>query len=79
MITRDEWLKALVEAGVGGRPDDREALTTAEFGAMMGLNELNARRQLEKLVAAGKATRTSKWSNGKDGRRLSMNAYRLVP
>lgn len=73
-ITRDEWLKALEEAGVNALSDDQGALTVAEFAAMFGICRTAAVRRLEHLCAAGKATRTQK--------RVAKTyavAYRLTP
>lgn len=76
-ILRDEWLRALEEADMG-ISDDPTATTTAEFAAMFGIKRLAAERRLVALVAAGKATRTHKWSRGADGRRIRLVAYRLT-
>lgn len=76
-ITRDEWLHALAEAGDDGI-DDQDAITTSEFMAMMGVNRDTARRKLERLVAAGKAARTTKREHATDGRWIRCIGYRLV-
>lgn len=79
MITRDEWLKALDEAGL--KEDERaaDAVTIDEFAAMMNIARYTAARQLDTLVAAGKATRLRKRANAKDGRVMRLLAYRLSP
>lgn len=77
-ITRDEWLSALADVGEDGT-DDRDAVTTTEFMAMMGVERHIARRKLEKLVAIGKATRTTKRERTADGRWVPCVGYRLVP
>ena len=76
-ITKDEWLKALAEAGEDDASDDL-AITGTEFMAMMGVDRQTARRRLEKLVALGKATRTVKRELLTDGRKVRCVAYRLV-
>ena len=79
-INRDEWLKALVDAGVADIVDDQHAVTVSEFAALFDppLNSMTARRHLTKLVDAGKATKTSKRSRDPNGRLFTMQAYRLV-
>ena len=74
-ISRDEWLKALTDAGV---EDDQGATTAGEFAALFGLNRLTAERRLKALEAAGKVTRTHKRSARTDGRIVTCVAYRLV-
>lgn len=76
-ITRDEWLKALSEAGVGIQ-DDPSAITIREFGTMFGLTDYTAVRRLKALVAKGLAIETRKVAPGRDGRRCQFIAYRLL-
>lgn len=78
MITRDDWLKALADAGVDSGEHDPDALTIAEFTALMNLSTQAAARRLNALVAAGKAARTHKLSAAKDGRMVRHVAYRLT-
>lgn len=80
-INRDEWLKALSDAGVVPGEDDQGAVTVLEFAAMFTppLVRMTATRHLEKLVTAGKAVKTRKRSQDPNGRFHSMVAYRLVP
>ena len=75
-IARDEWLKALNEAGLV-HENDTEAVTVAEFAEMFGVDRQTADRQLQRLAQAGKATKTRKAGHAPDGRRLSFVAYRL--
>ena len=77
-ISRDEWLKALSEAGYKDGQDDPTAITVAEFAAMVGLNRQTAVRRLHAMVAAGKATRTQKRSQSSDGRTVVMQAFKLA-
>lgn len=81
MIARDAWLKALEEAGQPTE-DDQEAVTIREFAEMFQLRREAATRRLEALVAAGKATRTTKASAVLDGagrtRTYRVAAYRLT-
>ncbi len=77
-ITRDDWLKALAEAGIDDVEDDQQAVTAAEFGAMFGLPAYSGERRLKALAAAGKATRTRKRVKLSNGRIVSCVAYRLV-
>jgi len=78
-ITRDDWLKALAEAGVDDSTDDQEAVTAQELGDLLGVPRLTAERRLKLLAAAGKATRTRKRKQSSDGRMVSYIAYRLNP
>lgn len=75
-ITRDDWLKALDAAGLA-QENDQEAVTVAEFAAMFDQHRTTATRNLDKLVAAGKAVKTRKLCSASDGRRASHVAYRL--
>lgn len=77
-ISRDEWLKALADAGVKSQEDDQLAVTVMEFAATFDLPAPTARHQLELLVKAGKATRTAKRGRTPYGRSITYNAYRLV-
>lgn len=76
-ISRDEWLRALEEAGVDDR-NDPEAVTAHELGVMLGIDHQAAARRLRKLEAIGKATKTRKRTAAADGRMSFMVAYRLV-
>lgn len=77
-ISRDLWLKALTEAGESV-VDDQSATTTTEFMQMFGVNRMTAKRRMDKLVKAGKATRTTKRERLPDGRILTCVGYLLVP
>ena len=78
-INRDEWLKALKDAGYEDPGvDDQSAITIAEFAAMMNIPEATASNQLRALVARGKAERTQKRQMNTYGRRVSYVAYRLT-
>lgn len=78
-ISRDEWLKALTDAGLH-ETDDQEAVTVPEFAAMFGLDRQTADRRLKRLEAIGKATRVRKRAPaaGRDGRMCWYVAFRLV-
>ena len=76
-INRDEWLKALAEAGTP-HDDDREALTVDEFAEMFDVTRVTASRRLERLAIAGKATRVRKRTMISNGRTYNLLAYRLV-
>ena len=77
-ITRDEWLKALHEAGLHDDTDDQGAVTVAEFADMMGFHRLTAERHLKALAAAGKATKTQKRVRFRNGRVSGCMAFRLI-
>ena len=78
-INRDEWLKALKDAGFEDPGvDDQDAITIGEFAKLMGVPEATASNQLRALVARGKATRTLKKAMNTYGRRVSYVAYRLT-
>lgn len=78
--TRDDWLKAVAEAGLPERTNDPDALTAPEFADLFDppLHVQTARRRLEAMVKAGLARRTQKQTAGSDGRRLAVTAYTLV-
>ena len=76
-ISRDEWLKALSDAGVQ-TASDPDALTIAEYMELMGLNRSAAGSHMKALVAAGKAIKTMKRGPRADGKIAHMVAYRLV-
>ena len=76
-ITRDEWLKALAEIGLSSE-HDAEAITIGEFAALFGVPIGTARHRLNRLVAAGKATRTRKNGVSRYGRATAFVAYRLA-
>jgi len=75
--TRDDWLRALDDAGVMSTQDDQQAVTVKEFAAMMGFTNMTASRRLQALAAAGKATRTVKVARVANNRRFPCVAYRL--
>jgi hypothetical protein len=77
-INRDEWLKALTEAGLEVHEDDQSAISIQEFADLFRVHYYTASRRLNQLVAKGKAVKTRKHTRGADGRRMSMVAYRLV-
>ena len=77
-ISRDEWLKALHDAGVQAAEDDQSALTVYEFAAMMSVPLGTAAGQLRKLVALGRAKATSKWGVSSAGRRIQYRCYKLL-
>jgi hypothetical protein len=74
-ISRDEWLKAL---GESYDPPDPDAVTSAEFGKMIGRGIIAARNRLNRLVEDGKAQRTTKLIRRADGVTQTVQAYRLV-
>ena len=76
-ISRDEWLKALNEAGFSAEHDE-DAITVNDFAEMMGMTRDTADRRLRALVKAGKAAQTRKITQGRDGRTLSFIAFRLL-
>lgn len=79
LIGREEWLKALADAGLHDDTDDQSALTATEFMRMFGLTETTARHRLDQLVAAGKAIETKKLATDGRGHRIRCRAFRLVP
>lgn len=76
-ITRDDWLRALDEAGCA-TVDDQGAMTAQEFAEMIGVDRQAAGRRLRMLEKAGKATRTTKRAKASDGRYYISPAYKLV-
>ena len=76
-INRDEWLRALAEAGYP-QEDDQSALTAAEFASMFNIPRQTANDRLGKLIRCGKAVRTTKSGLATDGRRIMFVAYRLT-
>lgn len=78
-ITRDDWLRAMAEAGVSsGLVDDQEAVTVAEFALMLGCSRSTANGRLEALTRHGKAIRTKKTVLNDYGRKINGKAYRLL-
>ena len=73
-ISRDEWLAAI---GESSSEDDQGAITSREFAVMLGLEITAARKRMAKLVASGKAIRTSKVIRQGQWATRSV-AYRLV-
>lgn len=77
-ISRDEWLKALNEAGLPTESDE-EALTASEYAELMGgIPRSTANGHLDRLVRAGKAIRTWKRQIRSDGDTIMSPAFRLV-
>lgn len=76
-ITRDDWLKALGEAGRDDLQDDDQALTSTQFAAMFGIARSTAMARLEALVTAGKAIETRKRQQT-NGRMVRCRAFRLI-
>lgn len=76
-LTRDDWLRALDEAGVP-HEHDAAALTVDEYAEMFTISRVTAGRQLDRLVKAGKAARTYKRQCDRNGRLRSYVAYRLL-
>lgn len=76
-ISRDEWLRALDDAGVV-QTSDEQAITVRDFQDMFDLERYTAERRLKALVTSGKAIRTTKRTAARDGRIRYMLAYRLL-
>lgn len=77
-ITRDDWLKALAEVSGHDGTDDQDAVTHDEFADMLGVPVSTAHSQLQRLVASGRAVRTSKRGRTRYGRNIRFVAYRLT-
>ena len=77
-LTRDDWMKAMEDAGVDTGVGDPLAITTNEFAAMFKLSRAQAERRLRKLEEAGRAKRTRKLAPGGDGRLCWSVAFRLI-
>ena len=73
-ISRDDWLKAVQDVQVPV-VDDRGAMTTHEFGAMMGCSINVAQRKIKGLFALGRVRQTTKFITRTDGSRLPVSAY----
>ena len=76
-ISREDWLKALAEANVPTE-NDQQAVTVAEFAAMLDLTPWMAAYRLRNLHRNGRAVRTSKRGPDSRGRQKALVAYRLV-
>ena len=76
-IARDEWLKALAEAGIEDVQSDDGSITVEDFAEMFSLARSTSARRLEALVAAGKAKETTKRIRSAT-RWTWCRAYRLV-
>lgn len=77
-ISRDEWLKALEDAGVHSTVDDQDALTMAEVAQMLSITPLAAKLRMDTMVKLGRAKATFKWGTASNGRRQHLKAYRLI-
>ncbi len=77
MISRDEWLKALDEA-TQVPPSDPDVLTAAELGELLGVTHKGALLKVDRLLKAGKATRTKKYVKNVAGIVRAVPAFRLV-
>ena len=74
-ISRDEWLAAMGEADT---PNDPDALTKLELCALLKISRSAMQERLARMLAEGKATRTTKMTKDGMGRRLRVPAYKLV-
>lgn len=77
IISRDEWLSALKDAGLHD-DSDPNAVTSTEFAALMGMSRSTAERKLKLLVKAGGATAVHKRITDTAGRSVQCSAYRLL-
>jgi hypothetical protein len=78
-ITRDEWLRAMQEAGIDDCvSNDEDAITVVEFQEMMGVGRSSALARLRALVKAGKATPAIRRAKDRTGRSISVPAYKLL-
>ncbi len=77
-ISRDEWLKALGDAGYQDDVDDKDSISIDEFATMFGLPRTTAESRLRALVNDGKAVRSKKWGVTAYGRRVQLRTFRLV-
>lgn len=77
-ISRDEWLRALEDAGISDTEDDQEALTMEELAALLGIPRQTAMHRIKKLAEMGKVKRTHKWGTNSYGRRMHYVAWRLL-
>ncbi len=77
-ITRDDWLRAVGEAAIEPDMDDPAVLTLQEFGNLIGMARSAALPRMNRLLEAGKATRTRKRIRRSDGAIMSVPAFRLV-
>src|SRR5512138_1135342 len=77
-ITRDDWLRALADAGVADVVSDPSAITAQEFADMFHLFRHTAEHRLKALERAGRATRTKKIGLDSAGHSVYLNAWKLV-
>ncbi len=78
MITRDDWLAALETAQAMPPEGDPDALTMTELCALFDRGRNTTDLIIKKLVAAGKAERTTKPIRMVNGAWRRAPAYRLV-
>lgn len=76
-ISRDEWLKALDDAGLVV-VDDQSAVSVSEFGTMFGIERTAALRRLSQLEALGRAVRTKKRIRDATNRQYTVTAWKLA-
>ena len=78
-ISRDEWLAALDEANAGNAaPDDPSWVSIYEYADLVGCHYNKARRDLKRMVQAGKAEQQTRRRRTDDGAIRPVVCYRLV-
>ena len=77
-ITRDEWLTALNEAAQPEPPAETDLKTALELAEMSGVSRHTMNIRLARLVAQGKAERTTKPFKRTNGSVITVTAYRLI-
>lgn len=77
-ISRDEWLRAMEEAGLQDMVDDQSAMTVIEFADMFAIDRNAAARRLRQLHHAGRAVKTQKRCPDSRGRIYFQPAWKLV-
>ena len=81
VINEDEWRQAVADAGAKQYlKNDPESVTTYEFCELFDppITHSMARRMLYGMVRDGRAIKTTKRTQGTDGRILSSTAYKLT-
>ena len=77
MINRDLWLKATEEVERAELPPS-DALTMAEYAALIGAQRFAAKKRLDRLLAQGKVEIVTKVIRRTDGNLLRVRAFRLL-
>lgn len=78
MIRREDWLKAVDEAGIKRHEVTDDAITLVEFAALIGVKRPQASNRMRELIALGKAREVRRMQLRASGGYYPVPAYVLV-